>query len=240
MKKSIEKLILLYKSISKKHLLKSLPQSVKLEVPYYSQWESKDLVKDILSGKIDAQEDPNWERSGATDKKEYLHWSWSTCGMACVKMILATKSNTNFPIVNLAKLCMQYGGYRINQQAYENDDYKHSVEGLFYQPLVPFLNKEFNLSAKIVKILPLEEIIYEVSKKNFVIVSVDQKIRTASDFSYNKGGHLVLVLGYDLADNSLLIHNPSGLPNESQEYAKISFKDFEKFFNHKGIIVYSV
>lgn len=235
----IEKILLFYKSAVQKNLYKSLPPSITLKVPYCSQWESKSLVKDILTGKIDARDDPKLKESGTNDKKEYLHWSWNACGMACVKMILMSLGRKSPPIIELGKICMKYGGYKINKGAYEKNDYKHSIEGLYYQPTVQFLKERFNIIAKVAKVLSLPEILLEVSKRNYVIASANPKIRIPSDNAGHRGGHLVLVVGYDLLSKTLLIHNPSGLPNKSQEYVRISLRDFEKFFAHKGIIVHS-
>src|SRR3989338_258315 len=69
-------------------------------VPYFSQWESKDLVNDIINKKISAKDDPLWKKSGAKNKKEYELWSWNGCGMACFKMILAYKFKKEIPVVD--------------------------------------------------------------------------------------------------------------------------------------------
>ena len=157
--------------------------------------------------------------------------------MACLKMILESEGLKSPPVVSLGKQCMKYGGYKIDKTAYEKDDYKHSIDGLYYKPFVVFIKKEFNIDSKIVSPLVLEEILENISKGNLVIASVSQRIRVPSNDPVCRGGHLVLVVGYDLPSKTLLLHNPSGLPNESQEYAKISFKDFEKFFVHRGVVI---
>ncbi|MFZ1250289.1 MAG: hypothetical protein WAR37_02480 [Candidatus Microsaccharimonas sp.] len=58
-----------------------------------------------------------------------------------------------------------------------------------------------------------------------------------SDNPNKKGGHLVLVLGYDLDKRLLYLYNPSGFETYTQEYASISFKDFKKFFGGRGIVI---
>lgn len=43
-------------------------------VPYFSQWESRQLVSDFLSGKLHPADDPLWHLSGAIDRDEYARW----------------------------------------------------------------------------------------------------------------------------------------------------------------------
>jgi hypothetical protein len=57
-------------------------------VPYYSQWESPELVGEIVTGRISATEDPLWHRSGAADPAEYAWWAGRLCGVACLRMAL--------------------------------------------------------------------------------------------------------------------------------------------------------
>lgn len=198
-------------------------------VPYFSQWESRELNKHILEGKFKAEDDPHWWSSGATTKTEYAAWSWSGCGMACLKMILAHRQDTILPLVTLGKRCLAYGGYDLPLE---------TSAGLKYAPFVAFITKEFNLKANAVSSLSLPQIITELAKGRYVMASVHPSIRNPkSPEPRQKGGHLVLVLGYDLEKHVLVLHNPSGDSAESQEYAHISFRDFKKFFHYQGIVI---
>src|SRR5690349_18194630 len=97
-----------------KQFIRPLPARARFvhkAVPYFCQWESRDLAKQIVDGHISTDDDPNWKASGAKTKKEYHDWSWSACGMACTKMILAHHSGKVVPIVTLGKKCAEYGGY---------------------------------------------------------------------------------------------------------------------------------
>lgn len=49
----------------------------------------------------------------------------------------------------------------------------------------------------------------------------------------SRGGHLVLVVG--TTPGALLVHNPSGLPGESQEYAEVPTAAFGRFFAGRGV-----
>lgn len=72
------------------------------------------------------------------------------------------------------------------------------------------------------------------------MASVSPHIKKPKQFNSKKGGHLILILGYDLDKKILYLHNPSGIYRESQEYAEVSFKDFKKFFDFKGIVICSL
>ncbi len=110
--------------------------------------------------------------------------------------------------------------------------------GLKYAPFVTFAKNEFGIAAKAVAALPMAQVVFELSRGNYVIASVDPAIRRAASRSTQRGGHLVLLLGYDLDAQELYLHNPSGYPSASQEYATVSFKDFDRFFNHQGIVIF--
>jgi hypothetical protein len=220
----------IYKINPKKHLHQ--------KVKYFSQWESKDLVEQILKGEISAENDPLWKNSGAENKKEYLHWSHNGCGMACLKMILYKKLHKNISLVKLGKQCLDYGGYHLNKKAYENDDFLNSLPGMFYQPFKRFVEVEYGLKTRPVGVMAFKEAVYYLSKKRFVIASVSSAIRGKDSNRENGGAHLVLLLGYNLKNQAIFFHNPSGLPAESQVYVKESFHRFKQFFNNRGIIVY--
>ncbi|MDO8461012.1 MAG: C39 family peptidase [bacterium] len=197
-------------------------------VPYFSQWESRELVGKIIRKEDSAKADPLWKNSGAETPEEYELWSWNGCGMACLKMILARHVGKEFNLVGLGRLCMQYGGYKQSRD---------TLNGLYYKPFVDFIGKEFNLVGRVASPLSLGEAIDEVNKKNYVIASVSHEIRRPAASPTQRGGHLILILGFDANQKTLFIHNPSGDTKESQEYARVSFMDFEKFFAHRGIII---
>jgi len=188
-------------------------------VPYFSQYESRELV-----------DDPKWKQSGAKTKDEYAYWSHNSCGMACLKMILKYKLNKEIPIVTLAKKCTEYGGY-ISK--------KDEAEGLFYEPFCLFVKEEFNINASVAPFLTLKRILFEISKNNLVITSAHPDIRDRNNPKpKGSGGHLVLITGYDLKKKTITIHNPSGSYQKSQEHYEMSFKEFKKFFAERGIVIY--
>jgi hypothetical protein len=126
------------------HLLKYRnlsPRFLHLKAPYFSQWESRESNKDILKKKVRASDDPKWKESGAKTKEEYDVWSWSGCGMACTKMLLAHQNGRIIPLVELGKMCAKYGGYIMPLE---------TSQGLMYAPYATFLAKEFGLRARVV------------------------------------------------------------------------------------------
>ena len=197
-------------------------------VPYFSQWESPELVASILSKEILAVDDPRWKESGARTQEEYTTWSWSGCGMACTKMLLAAHLGQTVPLVTLGRKCSEYGGY---------PSMELGSAGLHYKPYVTFLKSEYGIAAKIVSPLLLTEITEAISGGNFVIVSVSPQIRDPSSTPTSKGGHLVLIVGYDLTKKVIYLHNPSGIDKKTQAYAEVSFDDFKKFFSGRGIVI---
>ncbi|MBI4136425.1 C39 family peptidase [Candidatus Roizmanbacteria bacterium] len=204
--------------------------SVNYRIPYVSQFESKELVDEILSEKIDPHDDPLWKRSGAKTKEEYAYWSHNTCGIACLKMVLKYKLKKEIPIVHLAKKCTEYGGYILK---------KEEAEGLFYEPFCQFVKKEFDMNASVAPFLTLKRILFETGNSHVVIASVSPEIRNKHNNPKTvTGGHLVVVTGYDAKKKRVTIHNPSGLYKKSQENYEMKFEEFEKFFAGRGIVIY--
>lgn len=199
-------------------------------VPYFSQWESPLLVKKIIKDEISAKSDPLWRGSGAKSPAEYEFWAKNMCGMACLKMVISHKFNKKFPIIKLGRMCLKYGGYVIKQDA---------IDGLFYQPFTKFVKKEFDLNTKIFRLMSINDIINEISFGNYVIASVSHKIRDLDSYAIKKGGHLILILGYNLKSKKIFFHNPSGDKTVNQKYAGVSFLQFNKFFAEKGIVIES-
>jgi len=214
-----------------KHIVRplSIPERFVHEgVPYFCQWESRELAKQLIEKKITTDDDLNWKASGAKTKKEYHDWSWSACGMACTKMILAHRTGKVVPIVALGKRCAEYGGYTMPLE---------NSAGLYYKPYIVFVEKEFQWKARIVQGMTFQELMHELGRGNYVIAGVSPHIRYPDSKPKIKGGHLVLMVGYDKAKQKFYLHNPSGISKETQEYATIKFSDFKKFFSGRSIVI---
>ena len=199
---------------------------VYIPLPYFSQFESRELISDILAKKLLAQDDPKWQKSGATSKKEYALWSRNACGMACLKMILAYKIKKQIPIVTLGKRCKEFGGYKGKK-----------LEGLFYAPFLKFVKNDFGLDGRIISPIIVPDIFTALDKGNLVIASVSPHIDTPNASANHNGGHLVPVIGYDTHKKTLTYHDPSGAAKETQENVTVSVKHFQNFFAYKGVII---
>ncbi len=146
--------------------------------------------------------------------------------MACLKMILAHRGTTT-QLVTLGKQCAAYGGYDLPLET--------SI-GLKYKPFAQFVRREFGLSAKPVAILSVNEIVHELAHGNYVMASVSPMIRDPRSSPASKGGHLVLVVGYDRTKKELYLHNPSG-GTAAEAYVPVSFRDFKRFFSGRGVVI---
>lgn len=203
------------------------PRFIHQQLPYFSQWESRELVEKIITKQIEAKDDPRWRESGAESVQEYTSWSWSCCGMACLKMVLAHKTNEVVPLVMLGKQCVQYDGYRLPLESHP---------GLYYKPFVRFIKEEYGLDGVATSTLTLTDIKNTLSNGGYVIASVTPEIRFPAKDPVKKGGHLVLIFGYDDLKQVVYLHNPSGFKN-SQEGVELSYSRFRKFFDNKGIMI---
>ncbi len=203
--------------------------AIKLNLPYYSQWESRKLIGDILNGMLAPSRDPKWKRSGASNPDEYEYWSWNICGMGCFKMILKDKFGKTYPLVDLAKKCQEYGGYK--------PDKLQSI-GLYYREFCEFIRDEFGLTGRVRKKLTVQGIFNALQRGQYVIVSVSPKIRDPKVIKPpSTGGHLILVTGMDLKKRCIWFHNPSGIYGVSQEDVEMPIDRFKYFFAGRGITV---
>lgn len=148
--------------------------------------------------------------------------------MACLKMVLAHQGKGVIPLVSLGKKCADYGGYTY--------PLKSSI-GLLYKPFVKFVSKEYGFKAKVYNPMVKEDVIKSLAAGKYVIASVTPEIRKPTLKPKLKGGHLILMLGYDLDKRVFYFHNPSGISNATQSYAEINFSNFENYFSHRGIIL---
>lgn len=215
------------------------------DIPYFSQCASKKLLVEPITKTLPIHSDTKWRQTGAKSKQEYILWCANMCGMACLKMILAHRYKKTFKLVPLSKKCLEYGGYIDNSAKYDVKDLiSHNAEvpfdyydGLFYKPFLNFINKEFGLKGKIISPMIIEDILRALNKNKYVIASVSSDIRDSNLTPRKKGGHLVLITGYNLNKGELSLHNPSGYYKKSQEHYQISFKNFKKFFANRGVIL---
>jgi Peptidase_C39 like family len=195
-------------------------------VPYYSQWESAELVPQFLDGSLNAADDPDWAASGARTPAEYSFWAHRVCGLACLRMILGARGLPVPPMMQLIDQALAW-------KAYIPDGDR--VAGLIYQPFADWVAHDYGITAAVVPDLKLERVCEIASPAAPVIASVHYWIRWPDRTPPHTGGHLVLVTG--AAGGVLRLHNPSGLPGASQRDARIHAADFARFFAGRGMII---
>lgn len=195
-------------------------------VPYRAQWESPDLIADILTGALPAADDPLWARSGADSAQEYEFWSWRACGMACLKMALAYWGREEPPLVQLAEEASSYGAYVRHETG---------VRGLIYAPFVSYVEERFGLSARSHPDLPLAALASVTSAGALVLASVHYDIRRPDTTPSHRGGHLVLVI--ECTEDEVVFHNPSGDRADNQAFAVVSREAFARFYAGRGVVI---
>jgi hypothetical protein len=196
-------------------------------VPFFSQWETPDMTIDVLAegAEVALRRDALWRDSGAETLDEYAVWAANICGMACLKMILASRGEI-VPTIELARQCTRYGGYVVNEG---------SIKGLIYAPFVSFVQEEFGLRAEVMTNVATSDMPAILASGQFFIASVSSWIRWPEREPPSKGGHLVLVTA--ASDQGFRFHNPSGHTSATQANTVLAPADFDRFFANRGIAV---
>ena len=118
-------------------------------VPYFSQWESADLVPQFLDGRLSSADDPRWAESGARAAADYGFWAPKVCGLACLRMILSSRG---LPVPPMMRLVEQALDWKVYIPAGER------VNGLIYQPFAEWVRHDFGIVAEVVPDLTLERL----------------------------------------------------------------------------------
>ena len=200
------------------------------QVPYFSQWESRDLTGAVLSEGVQVAlaRDPLWALSGASTLAEYVAWGADVCGMACLKMILAARTGRIVPTLELARGCTAYGGYKVDAET-------GRIQGLIYAPFVRFVQERFGIHAEVITNTTARSIPEIIERAEFFIASVHPAIRWPEGEPPARGGHLVLAM--ECSSDTVVFHNPSGHDQASQEYACLELERFDRFFAGRGIAI---
>jgi hypothetical protein len=199
-------------------------------VPYYSQWESRDLTAAVVTegAKAALGRDPLWESSGAADRAEYVEWADHVCGMACLKMMLAARDGTVVPTLELARGCTGHGGYVVQPDG--------GIKGLIYAPFTRFVAERFGMHAEVVVDVEAADLPGIMEQAEFFMASVHPGIRWPEREPPSRGGHLVLV--HAVTPAGVVFHNPSGHDRAAQENAVLAPEVFARFFAGRGVAVY--
>jgi hypothetical protein len=207
----------------------TISNKVSHNISYVCQFAQPEHAELSLKKELNPVDDPYWESTGAISPERYADWAFTMCGMASTSMALSHFHNKDIKPVVLAEDALKAGVY--------TEDTKE-ISGMKYREFVRWVGK-YDLNASIYTRLTVRGIQCALSKGGLVIVSVNPNIRgynTAS--SEQKGGHLVLVTGYDKERKIISINNPSGfVSNNTQANHELTHKEFQSYFAGRGIVV---
>lgn len=198
-------------------------------VPYWSQFATPSLAKDILEKRLNPKDDPNWAVFGYETSAEAGYWATRQCGIVCVKMIIASQSDHS-TVAELTDECVHMGGYD-----------RTTDTGWYYKPLAQLLTRH-GVRAKTVSYLPVTMLAQVVANGSLVIASVNPQIIRGDNpiTNYTKSGHLVVVNGVEIKQHRVkgfVIQNPSGKSASMRENAYITTEQFRKAYGERGIVV---
>ena len=197
--------------------------------PYVSQFAHPDYAEKVLKENIRLTSDPRWQDTGAQSPEEYAEWALTICGMACTSMILRYFKNQTDGIVSLARDAQSHGVYK---------DMNGELSGMQYHTFVDWI-QTYGIRSTIYTRLGIHGIQRLLSKGSLVIVSVNPNIRGYQTTSAEqKGGHLVLVTGYDTIAQTVTLHNPSGFASDNTQANHVLAVDqFLRYYAGRGVAV---
>lgn len=210
----------------------SLKRKVDFDVPYVCQFAKPEHAELSLRKELRATDDPFWKETGASSPERYAEWAFTMCGMASAAMALSHLKGKKILPAELAEEAKQHGVYV--------DDTNGTISSMRYREFVPWI-KKYGIDARVYSRLSLLGIRCALSEGRLVIVSVNPNIRGYETAPKGqKGGHLVLVTGYDLDAGTMVINNPSGfVSTNTQVKHQLSESEFGTFYAGRGIVLSS-
>lgn len=194
---------------------------------YFSQWGDVTCNDALILDGVDPVERYDWERDGYPTPDLYSYWSERTCGIACLQSILADRERDAPDKYALIEAALRWRAF------VRHDD--GSLGGLYYQPFCEWVGSSFGLDAHVHRHLEVDGLVDLVTHgHSFVMASVSSEIRWPDRAPTRKGGHLVLVYGYESGE--LVFHNPSGVTGTAAA-ARLGRREFEEFYAGRGISV---
>lgn len=201
-------------------------------LPYYAQIASRELAWDIFEEGLDAENDPNWARSGAGTPQEYAYWVMRACGIACVKMCVEGFGGVKRSMMDWVQRGLAEEGYLIVEK-----DGKRVERGWIHGKLARLMELEGLKSTAAPA--TLGEIETMLRAGCLAIASVSYELGTLYPVTF-KGGHLVVVRGMDIENGrvcTVYINNPSGRLPALQDNATIPAERFEAAYTGRVIRV---
>ncbi len=199
------------------------------DVPLVVQFTTPASAELSLTKVLSPINDAAWPESGASTAEEYARWAFTMCGMACTAMALEYFLNVKIMPVKLAEEAVKYGVYEVSDE---------EISDMRYREFATWI-KDYGLRATVYSRLSRAGIELALSRGQLVIASVNPNIRGYKTAPIaQRGGHLVLVTGYDRTASTLTINNPSGfVSNDSQRQHTMTTIEFAKYFAGRGIVL---
>ena len=199
--------------------------------PYVCQFAKPEHAELSLKKELAPLNDPHWKETGAESPEQYAQWAFTMCGMASAAMALGYFKGISILPAALAEDALRSGVY---QQ--ENE----GLSSMRYQEFANWI-RTYQLKADVYSTLSIKGIEYALSEGKLVIVSVNPNIRGYDTAPVDqKGGHLVLANGYDLALGTISINNPSGfMSTNTQINHALPLEEFRRFYAGRGIVISS-
>lgn len=215
------------------------------EIPYNPTWEAGYQAKQIYLGKIVKELDNKlWQKTGAKSLEQYVKYSWSSCGIACLKMILKKLNpKDKFPsVIEFMKKAIQAGVFKeYPSENYKPKDIWKALDGAFHKEYVKFI-QNFGLSGNTKSLVSPYILTNLLKQKKFIIASVHSSIQFNPPNKGNpKKGHLILITGFLKKDNKLkgfYINDNHPYTNEVIPVNHfVSLDNFKKCFSRRIIII---
>ena len=204
-------------------------EQVDCNVPFVCQFSTPENAEPSLRRTLVPLKDNSWKQSGAVSQQRYSDWAFTMCGMASTAMILECFLNKRILPAILAEDALKHGVYN------DNSD---EISAMKYRQYVSWI-KKYGLTAEIYTRLTIRGLEHSLAMGRLAIVSVSPNIRGFNTApTKQKGGHLVVVTGYNLSNQTITINNPSGFTStKTQQQHQLLITDFKKYYAGRGIVV---
>ena len=203
-------------------------------VPYYAQISSPELAESIFVHGMDPAQDPRWAESGAQSPQEYVYWVERACGVACLKMCVEAVGGPTRSLIDWVRLGLERSGYLI----YHNEDGSSHEVGWVHSALAEMAQAS-GLTAES-RPATLEEIPKYLRQGHMVIASVSYEAGDDRLPITRQGGHLMVVIGVECADDhpqAFYVNNPSGRKAELQAGARLPLERFAAAYSGRIIVI---
>jgi hypothetical protein len=155
---------------------------------------------------------------------EYRRWIPEICGICCLKMVGDTIGVTNnLTLYQLTMMAVANGTFIVNEDG--------AIRGVFHYPMAE-LAEHLGIHCRVMRALGIAEITEALAQGMYVILSISAE-RVDSSL---RGGHLILVYGYDEPAGSFLLHDSSSILQPDGCGVRISAHALASISNNKGLV----